>query len=59
MTEASEPRGSDKGTQREIRTMFSTVFQDVHYFAYSVGENVAESADMVPGEPTRCCAFLA
>lgn len=28
--------------------MFSTVFQDVHYFAYSVGENVAASADMVP-----------
>lgn len=29
--------------------MFSTVFQDVHYFAYSVGENVAAAADMDSG----------
>ena len=29
--------------------LFSTVFQDVHYFAYSAGENVAASADMEPG----------
>ncbi len=26
--------------------LFSTVFQDVHYFAYSAGENVAVAADM-------------
>lgn len=29
--------------------LFSTVFQDVHYFAYSAGENVAAAADMVSG----------